>query len=279
MLGFSHGGPEGPHYTTRGPEGPHYNALPGFLLVMWLVLLSPGASAQDLTIAAASDLQSVLPAIAERFQKETGQPVGLTFGSSGNFFSQIQHGAPFDVFFSADVEYAVRLETAGLVEPGSLFRYAIGRIVLWSRKDSGIDVRGGLSVLGDLRVRRVAIANPEHAPYGRAAVAALQHEKLYEGVRSKFVLGESVSQAAQFVQSGNAEAGIIAFSLALAPALRDTGTYYEIPASFHPPLEQAVVIIKASRRKELARQFLTFFKRTDIGRLLQEFGFTRPASP
>jgi molybdate transport system substrate-binding protein len=246
---------------------------------MWLALLSSGASAQDLTIAAASDLQSVLPAIAQRFQMETGQRVGLTFGSSGNFFSQIQHGAPFDLFFSADVDYAARLQTAGFAETGSLFKYAVGRIVLWSRKDSGIDVRGGLPVLGDARVRRVAIANPEHAPYGRAAVAALQHEKLYEGVRSKFVLGESVSQAAQFVQSGNAEAGIIALSLALAPALRASGTYYEIPASLHPPLEQAVVITSASRRKELARQFLVFFRRPDIGRLLEEFGFTRPLNP
>jgi molybdate transport system substrate-binding protein len=281
MLRFSPGGPKGPHYYNSlhgGPKGPHYNTLRGSLLVMWLALLSPGVAAQDLTIAAASDLRSVLPAIAERFQKETGQRVGLTFGSSGNFFSQIQNGAPFDLFFSADVDYVARLETAGFAESGSLFKYAIGRIVLWSRKDSGIDVRGGLSVLVDPRVRRVAIANPEHAPYGRAAVASLQHEKVHEGVKSKVVLGESVSQAAQFVQSGNAEAGIIALSLALAPALRASGTFYEIPASFHPPLEQAVVITRASRRKEIARQFLAFFRRPDIGRLLQEFGFTRPAT-
>ncbi len=243
------------------------------------LLLPTRVAAQDLRIAAASDLQAVFTVLASRFEQETRHPAGLTFGSSGHFFSQIQNGAPFDLFFSADIDYAARLEAGGLAEPGSLYRYALGRIVVWSRRDSGIDVRRGLAVLSDARVRRVAIANPEHAPYGRAAVAALRSANLYEKVRPKFVFGESISQAAQFIQSGNAEAGIIAFSLALAPALRDDGVYYEIPASLHPPIEQAVVVTRASGRKDVARQFIAFLKRPESIGLMREFGFTGPVSP
>ena len=249
-------------------------------MVVGLGLLSTtAAAAQDLSIAAASDLQAVFPVVAERFERETGKKVGLTFGSSGNFFSQIQHGAPFDLFFSADHDYAVRLEASGLAERGSLYRYAVGRIVLWTRNDSGIDVRRGLSVLVDPRVKRVAIANPEHAPYGRAAVAALQREKLYEAVRPKFVFGESVSQAAQFIQSGNSEVGIIALSLALGPALRANGSYAEVPAGSHPPIEQSAIITSASRHKDVARQFLSFLKQPEISRMMQDFGFTIPSNP
>jgi molybdate transport system substrate-binding protein len=235
-----------------------------------------GAAAQSITVAAAADLQTVMPTLAAQFQKATGRTVKLTFGSSGNFFSQIQNGAPFDLFFSADIDYPRRLEAAGLVEPGSAVTYGTGRIVVWSRKDGRTDLKRGLESLLDAGVRRVAIANPEHAPYGRAAVAALRHEQLYERVRTKLILGESVSQAAQFVDSGNADAGIIALSLALAPALKDSGTFYEIPASFYPPLEQAAVIIKASPNKALAREFLAFLRTPDAVRLMQTFGFALP---
>ena len=251
----------------------------GALVVSFVLIVgAPVATAQDLRVAAASDLQAVFPAIAERFERETGQHVSLTFGSSGNFFSQIQNGAPFDVFFSADIAYPRQLDAAGLAEPNTLYQYAVGRIVLWSRKDSGIDLRRGLQVLTDARIRRVAIANPEHAPYGRAAVSALQHEKIYEPVRQKFVLGENISQAAQFAQSGNAEAGIIALSLALTPALQSAGTYYEIPAAFHPPIAQAAVIVKASAKKDAARRFLTFLARSDMADLLQRSGFALPTT-
>ena len=119
----------------------------------------------------------------------------------------------------------------------------------------------------------VAIANPEHAPYGRAAMAALQHERLYDTVRGKLVLGENISQAAQFAQSGNADAGILALSLALLPALRDAGTTYRLPDAFYPSIAQAAVVLAASRQKAAARQFLAFVKRPEIGRLMQEYGF------
>jgi len=233
--------------------------------------------AQELRVAAASDLQSVLPGIAQRFERQTSVQVRLTFGSSGNLFSQIQNGAPFDLFFSADLAYPRQLEAAALAEPGSLYQYAVGRLVVWVRQDSGLDVSRGLQLLTDPRVKRVAVANPDHAPYGRAAMAALEHERLADAVRAKLVLGENISQAAQFVQSGNAEAGILAWSVALTPALRTIGRYREIPDTFHPPLQQGAIIVKASRQKEAARRFLAFMQQPDTVRELQANGFAAPA--
>jgi molybdate transport system substrate-binding protein len=246
------------------------------LLAACFSSVTAGVAPEGLTVAAAADLQTVMPALAAQFQKATGHALKVTFGSSGNFFSQIQNGAPFDLFFSADIDYPRRLEAAGLVEPGSAVTYGTGRIVVWSRKDSRTDLTRGLQSLADPGVRRVALANPEHAPYGRAAVAALQHERLYERVRTKFILGENVSQAAQFADSGNADAGIIPLSLALAPALKQSGAFYEIPVTFYPPLEQAAVIIKASAHKALAREFLAFLRTPDAVRQMQAFGFALP---
>jgi len=229
-----------------------------------------------LAIAAASDLQSVMPGLGERFERETGHQVAFTFGSSGNFFSQIRNGAPFDVFFSADVDYPRQLEKAGLTEPGTLKPYAIGKLVVYAPTSAGVDLGRGLSVLTDARIRRIAIANPEHAPYGRAAVAALTHARLYDGVRPKLVLGENISQAAQFVQSGNAEVGLLALSLALSPALRSAGTYVEVPVSFYPPIEQAAVVIRASPQKDTARQFLVFLERPVSVKTMRDAGFLEP---
>jgi molybdate transport system substrate-binding protein len=236
------------------------------------------AAAQELRVAAAADLQFVFQEVSVRFQKETGHAVKLTFGSSGNFFSQIQNGAPFDVFFSADVDYPARLEAAGLVEPGTLSRYATGRIALWVRKGSPIDINQGVRTLADAGVRKIAIANPEHAPYGRAAVAALQHEKIYDKVRDRLVLGENIAQAAQFVESSNADIGILALSLVLAPPLKSEGRYYEIPASFYPAIDQAVVILKSSKQKDIAWQFLSFLKHPEIAEFMRSNGLTVPES-
>jgi molybdate transport system substrate-binding protein len=233
-------------------------------------------AAQTLTIAAAADLQSALPPMVAQFEKETGGKVAVVFGSSGNFYAQIQNGAPFDVFLSADIDYPRRLERDGLAERGSLYEYATGQIVLWTRSDSGVDVRSGLAVVVRPEVRRIAIANPEHAPYGRAAVAALRHEGLYDRVRSKFVLGENIAQAAQFAQSGSAEVGVIALSLALAPALTGIGRYVEIPQALYPPIEQGAIILAASRQKGMARQFIDALKGGSAARILQQYGFGKP---
>ena len=246
------------------------------VFVLAVILAAAPMRAQSLTVAAASDLQSAIPAIASRFEKDTGRQVRLTFGSSGNFFTQIQNGAPFDVFLSADIDYPQRLEASGDAERGSVYEYGTGRLVLWTRNDSRIDVRRGLAVLGDERVRRIAIANPEHAPYGRAAVAALGHQRLYERVRKKFVLGENISQAAQFAQTGGADVGMLALSLALSPTLKSSGTYVEIPESWYPLIEQAAIVLASSRQKPLARQFIDYLKTPESVRTLQSYGFAAP---
>jgi molybdate transport system substrate-binding protein len=234
------------------------------------------ADPQPLTVAAASNLQAAFPELASRFERSAGVKVNVSFGSSGNFVAQIRNGAPFDVFVSADVEYPEQLVKSGHADAASLYQYATGRIVLWTRNGSGVDVQRGLSVLQDAKIRRVAIANPQHAPYGRAAVAALKSAKVYDAIRGKLVLGENISQTAQLVDSGNADVGILALSLAVGPPLNGNGTYAEIPASAHPPIDQAAVILSASRHKETARRFLAFLEQPDTIRLLERFGFAAP---
>jgi len=241
-------------------------------------VLSPAARAQTpLTVVAASDLQGALPVIAAQFEKETGHKVALSFGSSGTLFAQIQNGAPFDVFLSADIDYPKRLEADGFGEGGSLYEYATGHLVLWTRSDSGIDVRRGLAVLTTAAVTKIAIANPRTAPYGRAAVAALRHEGLYDQVQSKLVLGENIAQTAQLAQSGNAQVGLLALSLALGQTLKAVGTYADLPASFYPPIEQAAIVVASSRQKAIARQFVDYLKKPSTMQALRSFGFAPPA--
>ena len=234
--------------------------------------------AQEITVAAAADLQFAMEDVAARFQKETGKTAKLIYGSSGNFFQQIQNGAPFDMFFSANLDYPKKLEAAGLTEPGSYYQYAKGKIVIWVRNESKLDLSSGMKVLLDPSVKKIAVANPQHAPYGQAAVAAMQNEKIYEQVKDKFVLGENISQTASFVVSGSADAGIVALSLALSPNMKDKGRYAEIPADEYPPIEQACVILKSSRNKETATQFLSFFKSGTIAGVLRSYGFDVPPS-
>ena len=229
--------------------------------------------AEEITVAAAADLQFALKDVSTRFEKDTGNKVNLIFGSSGNFFSQIQNGAPFDVFFSADLDYPKKLEAAGLAEPGSTYQYATGRIVLWVRNDSKLDLSKGLAVLLHPSIKKLSIANPAHAPYGRAAMAALEHEKLADQLKPKFVLGENVSQAAQFVETGSAEVGIIALSLAVAPAMKEKGRYVEVPADFYPALQQGCVVLTASKKKAVAGAFVEFVKKSEMVELLKGYGF------
>jgi molybdate transport system substrate-binding protein len=248
-------------------------------LLVALVLCTPGrAAADEITIAAAADLTFAFKDVGTRFEKETGNTLKFTFGSSGNFLTQIQNGAPFDMFFSADIGYPKKLEAAGLIEPGSLYEYATGAIVIWVPNASTLDLKQGLAVLTDPHINKIAIGNPEHAPYGRAAVAAMKHENVYDKVSGKLVQGENIAQAAQFVESGNADVGILALSLALAPNLKAKGRYVVIPATDYPPLEQAAVIIKSSQKKATAEQFLAFIKTPAIVSLMRDYGFTVPGS-
>lgn len=234
--------------------------------------------AEEITIAAASDLNFAFKELISEYETASGNQVKLTLGSSGNFFAQIQNGAPFDIYFSADIAYPQKLEEAGLTVPGSLYRYAIGRTVLWTRRESPLDVTQGFAALRQPLVKNIAIANPKHAPYGRAAVAAMEHFKVYDTVKDRLVIGENVSQAAQFVESGAADIGIIALSLALAPAMSKKGTYWEIPTEAHPPLEQGAVIVKASKRADSAKQFLEFVKSRQGVAIMKRYGFVAPES-
>jgi molybdate transport system substrate-binding protein len=234
------------------------------------------AQGQEIRIAAAADLKFAMGELAEKFEQQSGTKVNVTYGSSGNFFSQMQNGAPFDLFFSADIEYPKRLEAAGLAEPGTLYEYAVGRIVIWTLADAKVDVaKLGWKTLLDASVEKIAIANPEHAPYGRAAVAALQKAGIYESVKTKLVYGENISQAAQFVQSGNAQAGIVALSLAVSQAMRD-GKRWEIPAAMHPALEQGAIVLKDARNKEAVRAFLEFVKSAAGRATMARYGFEFP---
>ena len=248
------------------------------LLVVIFCCCAALASAQEIVVAAAADLSSVFPEVVARFQKETGKTVKANFGASGQFLLQIENGAPFDLFFSADLQYPKRLESEGLAEPGSIYKYAVGKLVLYVPNGSAVDPAQGPRVLLSPQVRKIAIANPQHAPYGRAAVEALKNEGLYDKLQDKLVMGENISQAAQFVQSGNADAGIVALSLALSPAMSSAGRFAEIPAADYTPLEQAAVILKSSKQKATAALFLDFLRRPEIASLLAHYGFVLPAA-
>ncbi len=230
-------------------------------------------AAQSITVAAAADLQSAMQDVAAAFQKETGKEVKVIYGSSGNFFQQIQNGAPFDMFFSANLDYAKKLESSGLTASGSYYQYARGKIVVWVPNDSKINIDSGLKSFLDSAVKKIAVANPQHAPYGQAAVAAMQNEAVYEKVKDKLVLGENISQTASFVVSGAADVGVVALSLALSPNMKDKGRYVEIPVTEYPPIEQACVILNSSKDKETAKQFLSYLKTAAVGDTLKRYGF------
>lgn len=245
-------------------------------LIILGLSLGHARAAEEITIAAASDLNFAFKDLVEEFEKSTGNRVKLTLGSSGNFYAQIQNGAPFDLYFSADIGYPKKLEEAGLIVPGSLYRYAVGRIVIWTAHESKLEVGKGFEVLREAAVKKIAIANPKHAPYGRAAVAAMEHTRVYDAVKPRLIFGENISQAAQFVESGACDVGIIALSLALAPTMKAKGVYWEIPAEAHPPIEQGAAILKSSKHQETARRFLEYLKSPAGQEIMTRYGFTLP---
>ena len=251
-------------------------------MVLSLVLLAltagaPPGTDRRLDVAAAADLKFAMDDLVLAFAKaRPAIAVSVSYGSSGNFLSQISNGAPFDLFFSADIEYPRRLAEAGLAPTGSEFLYAVGRIVVWVPSASRVQVEQGVKALTAPAVRRIAMANPRHAPYGRAAEAALRAVGVYEAVKDKLVLGENVAQTAQFVQSGAADAGIIALSLAIAPALVNEGRYFEVPLDAHPRMEQGGIILGRARDLEVARAFRDFVLGTHGRATLKRYGFFLP---
>jgi molybdate transport system substrate-binding protein len=247
-----------------------------FAIILFLFCAVTPVRAEEIAVAAASDLNFAIKELIGEFEKQTGHRVKLSLGSSGNFYAQLQQGAPFDLYFSADIGYPKKLEEAGLTVPGSLYRYAVGRVVLWVPNTSPLDLSKGLTVLREPGIKKIAIANPKHAPYGRAAVAAMEHAQVYGDVKDRLVLGENISQAAQFIESGACDVGIIALSLAMAPAMSTAGRYWEIPAEAHPPLEQGAVVMKQSKNQELARSFLGFLQGPQGQEIMTRYGFTLP---
>lgn len=242
--------------------------------------LAAHALAAEVIVAAASDLSFPIKEIISQFEQRTGNTVKLTLGSSGNFQSQIANGAPFDVYLSADVDYVRRLEREGLVEPNTIYIYAAGRIVIWVPNGSPLDVqRLGMNSLLEPAAKRIAIANPAVAPYGRAAVAALRHYNLYDRVAPRLVLGENIAQTAQFLSTGAADIGIIADSIALSDPMRSAGKYFEIPADAHPRLDQGMAVLKQARKSghlDAARSFYDWFQNDSSRAILKEYGFSLP---
>ena len=230
---------------------------------------------RELRIAAASDLRFALSDIISAFERlHPEAKVTVTYGSSGSFFAQLSNEAPFDLFLSADVVYPQRLIEQGQGNTGSDFEYAIGHLVLWVPKDSPLDVeKRGIEILRDDRVQKIAIANPKTAPYGRFAEAALRILGVYEDIEALLVYGENVAQTAQMVESGGADVGIIALSLAVSPALREKGKYWVVPDNSHSPIVQGGLVLRWALDPGLAAEFRDFLLSTEGAAILRQFGF------
>lgn len=248
------------------------------LLAVALAICAPRAhSADEPVIAAAADLTFALEEAAAGFAKDGGSKVKLVFGSSGNFARQIRQRAPFEMYLSADENFVLELQREGFTrDEGAL--YAVGRIVIMVPHGSPLRADGTLEDLrkglADGRVRKFAIANPEHAPYGRRAEEALRHAGLWEGIKDRLVLGENVSQAAQFATSGSAQGGIIAYSLALSSEVSRLGTYALIPDAWHQPLRQRMVLLKGAG--PTAEAFYRYLQQPEGRRVLKKYGFVLP---
>lgn len=244
-----------------------------------MILAMPMAQAATLLVAAASDLVYCIDELGAAFRKEEPTAeVKVSTGASGNFFAQIKRGAPFDVFMSADMDYPRRLVQEGAADPASLTPYAIGRLAVWTF-DPRFDLGKGMQVFADPRLARVAIANPEVAPYGRAARGALMHHGMWDKVQGKLAIGENVAQAAQFVQTGNAQLGIVSLATVLSPRLKGVGRYYVVPEEGVAPIEQGAVVTRHGQGNPLAARFIRFLQTKAARDILQRSGFGLPRAP
>lgn len=254
------------------------------MLRLWIVLLlasamvaSADGQQKAINVAAAADLSAAFKEIGASFEKQKGIEVKLSFGASGALTQQIENGAPFDLFFSADMGYPQKLIAEGYASSATLYRYAVGKLVLWAPPDSPLNFeRDGMNAILDSSVQKISIANPEHAPYGRAAVAALKHSGLYEKVSPRLVMGENIAQGAQFVESGNAQVGFVALAHAMAPEMKGKGKYWLIPADAYPALDQGVIVLSSSVHAKEAAEFVEFIKSKEAATILQRYGFTLP---
>ncbi|WP_036302254.1 molybdate ABC transporter substrate-binding protein [Methylotenera sp. L2L1] len=244
------------------------------LTIMCALLLSMNAYAEKITIAAASDLKFAMDEIVGKFKEaNTKDEIDVTYGSSGKFQTQIQQGAPYDLYFSADIAFPRELAKNGF-SASEVMPYALGRIVLWS---AAMDAsKMSLDSLTSSKISHIAIANPKHAPYGKRAEEALRATNLWGKVEAKLVYGESIAHTAQFVQTGNAQVGIIALSLALNPELASKGGYWLIPDTLHAPLEQGFIITRRAEGNDLARKFADYMRSSATRAIMTKYGFVLP---
>lgn len=246
------------------------------LILACLIVASP-LRAEEIRIAAAADLRFAMDEIVSQFRKaHPNDSIDVSYGSSGKFHTQIQNGAPYDLFFSADISLPRQLSQSGLGS-GEVKPYAIGRLVLWR---PGLDKQPpALADLARPEFRRIAIANPKHAPYGQRAVEALKAAGVWPAVENKLVYGENIAQTAQFVQTGNADVGLIALSLAVTPEFTGKGQYSLIPAALHQPLEQGYLVLRRAEGKALARSLDEFMAGSAARQTLNRYGFLLPGNP
>jgi molybdate transport system substrate-binding protein len=234
--------------------------------------LIPAAGAQTpLRVAAAADLEPVLPPILSQFEQSTGIHAEATYKASAMLTTQILNGAPFDLFLAANTGYPKQLVQAGMASAPLV--YAKGTLVLWERKDAGLPPPS-LALLRDARLKRLAIANPDRAPYGKAAVAALQKLGLYDALKPRLATAENIAQAAQFADSGNADAGLISLTSALTPQLKSSGSYFVMPRDLYPPIEQGAVVISRGSQREAAHKLLDYLLSPPIQAELAKGGLT-----
>jgi molybdate transport system substrate-binding protein len=249
-----------------------YGLLIVFILIFGFPL--PVQAGESILIAAASNLRFAMGDICHDFQDENPSiRTKVSYGSSGNFFAQIKQGAPFDIFFSADAAYPELLEKEGLTVKETQKVYAVGKIVLWFPNESRVDSGKEMQAVTFSEVKKLAIANPRHAPYGRAAEESLRYYDLWEMVKGKLIYGENISQTAQFVHTGAAGAGIIALSLAISPKMLHEGRFWVIPDESHSDIEQIYVVLKKGKGKKSIRKFLDFIHGEKGGNILSRYGF------
>lgn len=264
-------------HTLFAPTALKLSSVYGIIVTVALLAIT-GSRGAEITIAAAADLKFAMDELVTEFRANRSDiVVKATYGSSGNFFAQIQNRAPFDLYFSADVEYPRKLADAGDALDTNIFLYAFGRLVVWTPTNSPVDAQKlGIQSLLAPPVKKIAIANPQHAPYGRAAVEAMKSLKVYQQTESRLVFGENIAQTAQFVQSGAADIGIIALSLAIAPQMRDAGRYWELPLDSYPRLEQGGIILKWTKEPQASRAFRDFALGPQGRKVLKRYGFSLP---
>lgn len=248
-----------------------------FVLILFLAAVQSSFAQANSTlkIAAAADLQPVLPALIDQFQKQTNTKVDASYASSATLATQILNGGPFSLFLAADLSFPQKVVDAGLADSTAPLPYARGTLVLWARNDSPVQP---LSVdsLRSPKLRTIAVANAEHAPYGRAAKAAIEKLGLTNPLKSKLVIAENIAQTAQYADSGNADAGLISMTSALTPRLRSSGKYVEIPQDDYPPILQGAVVVKRGADAAEAHQFLDFLLSPPIRKELAERGLNAP---